>query len=58
MAGMTKVCFIVLLYAQVMQKRLFQSDKSMVRMPSVWVIHESWPQDQLDHYAKEAAFRT
>ena len=20
---------------------------------SVWVIHESWPQDQLDHYAKE-----
>ena len=24
-----------------------------LRMPSVWVIHESWPQDQLDHYAKE-----
>ena len=22
-------------------------------LPSVWVIHESWPQDQLDHYAKE-----
>ena len=24
-----------------------------LQMPSVWVIHESWPQDQLDHYAKE-----
>jgi len=24
-----------------------------LKMPSVWVIHESWPQDQLDHYAKE-----
>lgn len=24
-----------------------------LHMPSVWVIHESWPQDQLDHYAKE-----
>ena len=22
-------------------------------LPSVWVIHESWPQDELDHYAKE-----
>jgi len=22
-------------------------------IPSIWVIHESWPQDQLDHYAKE-----
>ena len=24
-----------------------------LQMPNVWVIHESWPQDQLDHYAKE-----
>ena len=24
-----------------------------LKMRSVWVIHESWPQDQLDHYAKE-----
>lgn len=24
-----------------------------LQLPSVWVIHESWPQDQLDHYAKE-----
>lgn len=24
-----------------------------LQMPSVWVIHESWPQDQLDQYAKE-----
>jgi len=24
-----------------------------LKIPSVWVIHESWPQDQLDHYAKE-----
>lgn len=26
---------------------------AQLRMRSVWVIHESWPQDQLDHYAKE-----
>lgn len=30
---------------------ILMADK--LRMPSVWVIHESWPQDQLDHYAKE-----
>jgi len=24
-----------------------------LQMRSVWVIHESWPQDQLDYYAKE-----
>ena len=24
-----------------------------LQMPSVWVIHESWPQDQLDHHSKE-----
>eukprot|EP00437_Effrenium_voratum_P010759 CAMPEP_0181440172 /NCGR_PEP_ID=MMETSP1110-20121109/22830_1 /TAXON_ID=174948 /ORGANISM="Symbiodinium sp., Strain CCMP421" /LENGTH=802 /DNA_ID=CAMNT_0023563967 /DNA_START=84 /DNA_END=2492 /DNA_ORIENTATION=+ len=24
-----------------------------LKLPSVWVIHESWPQDQLDYYAKE-----
>ena len=26
-------------------------------VPSVWVIHESWPQDQLDYYAKEVFLR-
>ena len=24
-----------------------------LQMRSVWVIHESWPQDQLDYYAKD-----
>ena len=24
-------------------------------LPSVWVIHESWPQDQFDYYAKEVS---
>lgn len=24
-----------------------------ISLPSVWVIHESWPQDQFDYYAKE-----
>ena len=26
---------------------------SEMSLPSVWVIHESWPQDEFDHYAKE-----
>ena len=28
-----------------------------MRLPTVWVIHESWPQDKLDYYAKEVFLR-
>jgi glycosyltransferase involved in cell wall biosynthesis/5'(3')-deoxyribonucleotidase len=28
-----------------------------MRLPTVWVIHESWPQDKLDYYAKEVFMR-
>ena len=28
-----------------------------MKLPTVWVIHESWPQDKLDYYAKEVFLR-
>ena len=28
-----------------------------INIPSIWVIHESWPQDKLEYYAQEVFLR-
>ena len=30
---------------------------SQMALPTVWVIHESWPQDKLEYYAQEVFMR-